>query len=129
MDMTKLLPCPFCGGEAERVDNGPTAHQAQIARSWGDDVYDGGSFIRCTACDAATTIHYERRENLTSDWNRRVHYKREALAKNLAKLDNVILRDIWSTVGPEEDANNWRTYLAKADDLLSFMSLDLEYGA
>ncbi len=67
--MADLLPCPFCGGAAERVDNCPTK--------------DGGSFIRCTQCDASTAIHFDRRENLYSSWNERkstVEREQEAIA-------------------------------------------------
>lgn len=69
--MTDLLPCPFCGGMAERVDNGPTKEQVQHAISWGQDFDDGGSFIRCTSCDASTALHFDRKENLVESWNRR----------------------------------------------------------
>lgn len=68
---TELLPCPFCGGEAKRVDNGPTKEQIQHAVSWGQDFDDGGSFIECTKCHASTAIHYDRAENLYSSWNDR----------------------------------------------------------
>lgn len=76
--MSDLLPCPFCGGVAERVDNGPTQKQVAYAHSWGDDVDDGGSFIHCTRCDASSAIHYDRKENLVSSWNDRVQVKKEA---------------------------------------------------
>lgn len=69
--MNDLLPCPFCGGEAARVDNGPTKEQMQQALSWGGDADDGGSFIHCTRCDASTALHFDRRENLVSSWNER----------------------------------------------------------
>ncbi len=58
--MNDLKPCPFCGGAAERTETD-----------------DGGSFIRCTRCDASTAIHYDRRENLVSSWNDR---KRETMS-------------------------------------------------
>ena len=70
--MIDLLPCPFCGGAAERVDNGPTKEQMQNTLSWGGDVDDGGSFIHCTRCDASTALHFDRRENLVSSWNERL---------------------------------------------------------
>lgn len=78
-----LRDCPFCGGQAERVDNGPTKEQMQNALSWGQDCDDGGSFIRCTRCDAATSIHFERRENLIASWNDRkpcIEAERTAIA-------------------------------------------------
>ncbi len=53
-----LKPCPFCGGEAERVDieDGNNA---------------GGSFIHCTVCDASGNVEFEFKENFVSNWNRR----------------------------------------------------------
>lgn len=50
-----------------------------------------------------------------------VGWTRQGLAKGLALLDGVTLQDIKSTVGPEEDANNWRKYLGRADDLLNLV--------
>lgn len=124
--MTGLLDCPFCGGKAERVDNGPTKAEVQHAISWGEDVDDGGSFIHCVDCDASTSLVFGRRESLSSLWNRRAYLKRESLARHLAAIDGIRLQEIKSTVGPAEDANNWREYLGRADDLLIFISAELE---
>ncbi len=59
MQSENLKPCPFCGGEAERVDieDGENA---------------GGSFVHCTVCDASGNIEFEFKENFISNWNRRV---------------------------------------------------------
>jgi len=56
--MTELNPCPFCGGEAERIDieDGENA---------------GGSCICCTVCQASGGIEFGRKENFVSNWNRR----------------------------------------------------------
>lgn len=53
-----LLPCPFCGGDAERIDieDGENA---------------GGSCISCTVCQASSNIEFEFKENFVSNWNRR----------------------------------------------------------
>lgn len=64
MDMnehTPLLPCPFCGGPAERHDF--PADEA--------DGNAGGSVIQCTRCMASSAVHFDRKENLVSDWNSR----------------------------------------------------------
>ena len=58
----KLLPYPFCGGEAERVDVPAEADYDDGA---------GGSFIQCRRCVASTGLHYEFKENLVSSWNDR----------------------------------------------------------
>ena len=89
--MSELLPCPFCGGVAECVDNGPTREQVQYAKSWGDDCDDGGSFIHCTVCDASSAIHFDRKENLVGSWNRRAvnsHAELLAAAKGMLKSGN-----------------------------------------
>lgn len=126
--MSDLLPCPFCGGEAKRGDNGPTKEQLANGLSWGGDFDDGGSFIECQSCHASTALHFDRKENLVSDWNRRAHFKRNSLARHLAALDGITLQGIRSTVGPADDADNWREYLGRADDLLAAISEDISHG-
>lgn len=54
-----LKSCPFCGGEAARLD-----------LEDGDCV--GGSVIVCTRCQASTAAHFDRKEHLYSSWNDRV---------------------------------------------------------
>lgn len=49
-------------------------------------------------------------------------WTREDLAVGLAALDGIVLRRIKSTVGPSDDANNWREYLGRADDLMAHLS-------
>lgn len=52
---------------------------------------------------------------------------RLSVARVLAYLDGIILQQIKSTVGPEEDANNWRKYLGRADDITNVLeSLDAQ---
>lgn len=53
-----LKPCPFCGGEAERLD-------------LTDDSNFGGSVIACQRCGASSAVHFDRKENLVDWWNRR----------------------------------------------------------
>lgn len=62
--MTKLHACPFCGGEARRVDFD--------SGSLLDDGNFGGSCIECTRCNATTAVHFDRKENLVSSWNERI---------------------------------------------------------
>lgn len=55
-----ILPCPFCGGMAERVTI--------------DDVEDpcfGGDVITCVDCGASSHVEYAFKENLVSVWNNR----------------------------------------------------------
>lgn len=55
-----LLPCPFCGSPAERIDFGPGA---------GDN--EGGSCVACTRCQASGPVEFGYKENFISNWNRR----------------------------------------------------------
>ena len=58
---TKLLPCPFCGGEAERY----TIME-------GDEVANvGGDVISCTKCGASSHVEFGEKANLVDAWNRR----------------------------------------------------------
>lgn len=65
----------------------------------------------------------ERQSEELSRW--RLRTSRDTLAKHLAALDGITLQDIRSTVGPAEDANNWREYLGRADDLLALISVEM----
>lgn len=53
-----LSPCPFCGGDPERVD-------------LTDEENFGGSVICCKGCGASSAVHFDRKENLLDSWNRR----------------------------------------------------------
>ena len=55
-----LLPCPFCGSPAERIDFGPGS---------GDN--EGGSCVACTVCQHSGPIEFGYKENFISNWNRR----------------------------------------------------------
>lgn len=56
MNNEELKPCPFCGGEAEIVED----------RLYGEDYYAG----RCRSC-AATSIFEFTKEEAIAAWNRR----------------------------------------------------------
>ena len=55
---SELLPCPFCGGEPERLE-------------LTDEENFGGSVISCKRCGASSPVHFDRKENLLDSWNRR----------------------------------------------------------
>jgi Lar family restriction alleviation protein len=59
----RLEPCPFCGGEAQRITLGP------------DDGPDnaGGDIISCTRCYASSHVEFGRKENLVDHWNTRAN--------------------------------------------------------
>lgn len=55
---TKLLPCPFCGGEAKRLE-------------LEDSENFGGSVIACTVCDACSRVYFGEKVGLVESWNTR----------------------------------------------------------
>ena len=59
-----LLPCPFCGGDAEivHIEEGENA---------------GGSCVCCKRCNASSNVEFEFKENFISNWNRRSSSKAE----------------------------------------------------
>jgi len=61
-EIAALLPCPFCGGESERIDlpaDDPTEPNA------------GGSFIHCPACLASSKLVFGEKVGLEEAWNAR----------------------------------------------------------
>lgn len=62
-----LLPCPFCGGAAERIDFGP-----------GDAENEGGSCIACTRCQSSGPVEFGFKENFIANWNRRAALAQQA---------------------------------------------------
>lgn len=70
-----LVACPFCGGEARRVDFDDNELR--------DDGNFGGSVIECARCMASTAVCFDRKENLVSSWNERVMFKQGAETLNI----------------------------------------------
>lgn len=60
-DLRTLLPCPFCGGEAERFTIEDESDPANF----------GGDVIQCKSCLASSRVEFGRKENLVSAWNKR----------------------------------------------------------
>jgi hypothetical protein len=74
IDLEELLPCPFCGADAERID----IEEGENA---------GGSCIACTRCMASSNVEFEFKENFVSNWNSRVDSDRiRALEAENARL-------------------------------------------
>lgn len=66
-----LLPCPFCGARAERIDFGPGS---------GDN--EGGSCVACTVCQHSGPVEFGYKENFVSNWNRRALAARQAVGRS-----------------------------------------------
>ena len=58
----KLRPCPFCGGEAERIDFDEDDDEPENV---------GGSAITCKRCKCSTAVVFGYKETLVSSWNER----------------------------------------------------------
>ena len=61
LEPDELLPCPFCGSDAERVD----------IEGDEDGENFGGSCIQCTRCQASSAVVFGYKETLFSSWNER----------------------------------------------------------
>lgn len=66
---TELLPCPFCGGEAEIVDVDPTPHYVKE-----------GHWVICKECKASAHV-FENRDKAIEAWNTRT--PEQAIAEEL----------------------------------------------
>lgn len=86
-DLMTLAPCPFCGGEAERIDIPTVGSDPEL----GGDPNAGGSCISCKRCAASTALHFDRKENLYSSWN-----DRAASRPALVDREAVAQPDSWS---------------------------------
>lgn len=56
-----LLPCPFCGGEA----------QCFTLTEEDEPMNAGGDVITCLRCQASSHVEFGRKENLVECWNTR----------------------------------------------------------
>ncbi|MHB8284369.1 MAG: hypothetical protein ACYDD1_06805 [Caulobacteraceae bacterium] len=92
LDGGTLEACPFCGGEAERIDieDGENA---------------GGSCISCKTCQASSNVEFGFKENFVSNWNRRVAAAQPApvVAPGGEGMRDLILNCIHELDDPYED--------------------------
>lgn len=87
----ELLPCPFCGGEAERIDIPTVGSDPEL----GGDPNAGGSCIQCKQCTASTALHFDRKENLYSSWNTRVAL---STLQPSGERREAVARDTWASI-------------------------------
>lgn len=67
--MEKILPCPFCGAEAEKITLNEE-HEVPKSSSW----YNG-DVIQCTKCFCSSRIFFGEKEGIIEAWNQRVKQK------------------------------------------------------
>lgn len=110
----ELKPCPFCGGEAERVNNSDAI----------ENVYAGSSYIRCMSCDAATRLHYGEKTDLLSSWNERADHSPDAgkvqpePAADLVERVRQTLFSAFASAEPDHPVSKFPTsYIATFDDM------------
>lgn len=97
--MTDLLPCPFCGGTAERIE----------IEEPGDNF--GGTCIGCRRCGACGPVHFDRKENLVSSWNDRPPLPSRAARDVLDERARQIDEEGWT---PEHDDQHDKGEMADA---------------
>lgn len=105
--MTDLLPCPFCGGTAERIE----------IEEPGDNF--GGTCIGCQRCGACGPVHFDRKENLVSSWNDRPPLPSRAARDVLAERARQIEEEGWT---PEHDDQRDKGEMARAAACYALLS-------
>jgi Lar family restriction alleviation protein len=110
--MTDLLPCPFCGGTAERIE----------IEEHGDNF--GGTCIGCQRCGASGPVHFDRKENLVSSWNDRTPLHSRAARDVLDERARQIDEEGWT---PEHDDRHAAGTLACAAACYSFAAFHDSY--
>jgi Lar family restriction alleviation protein len=91
MTQHDLKPCPFCGGEAQRITIGEEEPNNA-----------GGDVIVCKDCQACSRVEFGRKENLVSAWNRRPTPAGDAVERVARMMnENIEAREI----AKQEDAD------------------------
>ena len=103
--MSELLPCPFCGGAAQRCDI-----PADI-----EDDNAGASYIECSKCSACTALHFDRKENLERSWNDRDGTSALHIETARAEARREALREVLGRIADHTEAR--RAALANAKSL------------
>ena len=95
--MNELLPCPFCGHDAERL-------------TLDEPENEGGDVICCTRCQASSRVEFGRKETVVEAWNRRAHAS-GGVAAIAFERRRQITAEGWT---PEHDDAHRNGELAKA---------------
>lgn len=75
-DAMELKPCPFCGGEAQRV----------TLTEEDEPMNAGGDVITCLKCQASSHVEFGRKENLAECWNTRTTALPEKLDERIVHV-------------------------------------------
>lgn len=96
--MSKLKPCPFCGGKAKIIE-------------CKENINIGGSVIECSKCMASSHVEFGFKENLKSSWNTRANEAeiRNKALEEAAKAMKPILRSMISRIDAYEQINALKT--------------------
>ena len=102
MTQTQLLPCPFCGGEAE-LDR--TAERFEYCTGGPNSVMDFGYWVYCTKCDASmgASVPPSSPEEATREWNRRAESAElDRLRQQVTQLEQEHIT-LWHTINTQAE--------------------------
>ncbi len=74
--MSDLMPCPFCGGSADRITITDEDEVSNV----------GGDVICCTKCDSCTRVFFGEKEGIEDAWNTRADLATERERKLVEAL-------------------------------------------
>ena len=93
MSEIKLLPCPFCGGEARLMCIDEEGEECCINDE--DELEMGCSFVHCYNCDMDYIPKVENAKEVLESWNTRKPMQ-EIVKRLEKKIDNKLYNPNWN---------------------------------
>ena len=121
---TKLMPCPFCGGNARKVK-----HSAGSPGTTGYDRWHGVACAGCNACVGARDRRFRTSAAAIAAWNTRTPQPTRAQAGATPLTDEMVskagraLSDLYATECGIDKDDNWKVY---GSDFIETAKLVLE---
>lgn len=90
MSEIKLLPCPFCGGEARLMS---VVDDGEGCINYEDELDMNHSFVHCYNCDMDFIPHTETAREVLEEWNTR---------KPMERIASRIQQVVWDSCSGDE---------------------------